>query len=51
MESSSGKDVGFGLFSIRERIHYFGGKLEIESKSGQGTKISLVVPLQTSAGK
>jgi PAS domain S-box-containing protein len=36
---------GFGLFSIRERINYLGGKLEIESDVKSGTKIILCVPM------
>ena len=37
---------GFGLFSIRERLHYLGGQVQVESKAGQGTKITLMVPRQ-----
>jgi signal transduction histidine kinase len=37
---------GFGLFSIRERLHYLGGQVQVESENGQGTKITLVVPRQ-----
>lgn len=36
---------GFGLFSIRERMNYLGGELEIESDGRSGTKIVLRVPL------
>lgn len=36
---------GFGLFSIRERLNFFSGRLEIESAPGQGTCVSLIVPL------
>jgi PAS domain S-box-containing protein len=35
---------GVGLFSIRERINHLGGRLEIESKIGKGTRINLVSP-------
>ncbi len=42
------QSVGFGLFSIRERIEYIGGNLLIESESGKGTKIIMSVPLKTS---
>jgi CheY-like chemotaxis protein len=34
---------GFGLFSIRERLELFGGKMEIESAPGQGSRIVLSV--------
>jgi PAS domain S-box-containing protein len=39
-------DSGFGLFSIRERLHYLGGQVQVESELGQGTKITLIVPRQ-----
>ena len=38
---------GFGLFSIRERFHYLGGKINIETAAGRGTKILLTLPLLT----
>ncbi len=37
---------GFGLFSIRERLHYIGGQIEIESESGRGTRVIATVPLK-----
>jgi PAS domain S-box-containing protein len=36
---------GFGLFSIFERLGYFGGSLEIESELGQGTRAILLIPM------
>jgi PAS domain S-box-containing protein len=36
---------GFGLFSIRERLHFLGGRVEMKSKPGKGTSITLWVPL------
>jgi PAS domain S-box-containing protein len=45
LEASSGKMEGFGLFSIRERLNYFGGRMEIESNSGRGTRVILAMPL------
>jgi CheY-like chemotaxis protein/anti-sigma regulatory factor (Ser/Thr protein kinase) len=36
---------GFGLFSIRERMRAVGGTLDIESSPGQGTTVTLTVPL------
>jgi PAS domain S-box-containing protein len=38
---------GFGLFSIRERIRYLGGSIEIESNPGCGTRVTLMAPLMT----
>jgi len=41
-----GKPKGLGLFSVRERLRHIGGKLEIESKRGKGTHITLTAPLK-----
>ncbi len=41
------KPQGFGLYSIRERLRQMGGKLEINSGKGKGTKIILLAPLET----
>jgi len=35
---------GFGLFNIRQRLAHLGGTLEIESKPGKGTTVTLVAP-------
>ena len=34
----------FGLFSIRERMEVLGGRLELDSAVGQGTRAMLVIP-------
>lgn len=36
---------GFGLLSLRERASYIGGKLDIQSAPGQGSRFILTVPL------
>jgi len=36
---------GFGLFSLRERLSYQGGKLDIESDIGRGTRVTITAPL------
>ena len=36
----------FGLFSIRERLEWLGGHLEIESKPGCGCKVTMMAPLK-----
>ena len=36
---------GFGLFSIRERLTHLGGQLSVRSGAGQGTRITLLMPL------
>ncbi len=35
----------FGLFSIRERLSFLGGRLEIDSRANQGTRAALTVEL------
>jgi len=44
---SSGRP-GFGLFSLRARAERIGGKVSIQSKPGQGTRVSIVAPLSSS---
>lgn len=39
------QEGGFGLFSIRERLDLFSGRMEIQSAPGQGTHITLTVPV------
>lgn len=36
---------GFGLFNIRQRIQHLGGALDLESRIGIGTKVTIKVPL------
>jgi signal transduction histidine kinase len=33
---------GLGLFSLRERLEYMGGHIEIESAPGRGTRVTLL---------
>jgi signal transduction histidine kinase len=44
--SKISKAGGFGLFNIRERLEYLGGHLEVVSKPGHGTQITLTAPLK-----
>ncbi|GEM_PF-2622000 len=39
-------DAGFGLFNIRERLDLLGGKMDIQSQTEKGTKITLFAPLK-----
>jgi PAS domain S-box-containing protein len=39
------KKGGFGLFSIRERLGLICGHLDVESKPGHGTRVTLVAPI------
>ncbi len=43
-ENGLSGDCCFGLFSIRERLSYIGGSLDIDSVPGQGTRISISTP-------
>jgi signal transduction histidine kinase len=40
---------GFGLFSIRERLEHLGGRLELDSAVGRGTRATLRAPLRPEA--
>ena len=37
---------GFGLFNVRERIARLGGRVGIDSRPGQGTRVTLAVPIE-----
>jgi PAS domain S-box-containing protein len=37
-------DVGWGLFSIRDRLALLGGRLDIDSSPGDGSRIRIVAP-------
>lgn len=39
------KKSGFGLFNIRQRIEHMGGEFVIESEIGNGTRVTLLLPL------
>ena len=43
-DRSKGGQVGWGLFSIRERLTLLGGRVEIDSAPGKGTQVRLVAP-------
>jgi signal transduction histidine kinase len=38
--------TGFGLFSVRERLSHLGGRMEVRSVKGQGTEVTITVPLE-----
>ena len=44
------RGMTFGFFSIRERLQYLGGTLEIDTTPGKGTKVTVMSPLAL-AGK
>jgi signal transduction histidine kinase len=43
-------DCCFGLFSIRERLSYTGGSLNIDSQPGHGTRVSISMPYSIPEG-
>ena len=47
----SGENDGFGFFSIRERLSYFGGNLKIVSKLQTGTEVTITAPLTPKKSK
>jgi signal transduction histidine kinase len=44
LESGELGSSGFGLFSIRERLSYLGGRLTMESEVGRGARLTIVAP-------
>ena len=44
VEREKAGQAGWGLFSIRERLTLLGGRFDIESAPGQGTRFRLVAP-------
>lgn len=48
----SSKDGGFGIgaFEARELVRAMGGRLEVESREGLGTRFAVVLPLSAVAG-
>lgn len=45
------QNEGFGLFNIRERLRHLHGQMEVQSKRGQGTTMTLIAPLKRAARK
>ena len=43
----AGKHDGFGLMGMRERVEGMGGKITIQSATGKGTAILIVLPVAT----
>jgi PAS domain S-box-containing protein len=50
LEARQAQGGGFGLFSIRERLAYLGGSLEVESAPGQGSRFTLLAPIHAAKG-
>jgi PAS domain S-box-containing protein len=41
----------FGLFNVRERVEYLGGRVKIRSESKCGTRVTLIAPLNVAERK
>jgi signal transduction histidine kinase len=46
----AGRHDGLGLQGIRERVEAMGGQLSIQSATGEGTTISILLPLSNTSG-
>ena len=46
---AKGHPGSYGFFSMRERLNYLGGGLEVRSRPGQGSQIVLTVPRDAAA--
>jgi PAS domain S-box-containing protein len=44
------QEGGFGLFNVHERVSSLGGQVTIISAPGQGTRVTLTMPLRQAAG-
>lgn len=44
-EAARRPSSGFGLFSLRERLEFLGGRLSLDTAPGRGTRVALEAPL------
>jgi signal transduction histidine kinase len=45
-----GLDGGFGLFSIRERVKSYNGRIKIDSVPGKGSEVTVMLPKKAAGG-
>lgn len=38
--------AGFGLFSIREHLESLGGRMDVDSREGEGSRFTLILPIE-----
>jgi signal transduction histidine kinase len=50
-DPSSVADDRHGIVGMRERVEILGGSLEIESDTGEGTRVAVTVPLEGLQGE
>ncbi|KNY25091.1 sensor histidine kinase [Pseudobacteroides cellulosolvens] len=43
-------ESGFGLFSMKERVELLDGEFNISSRTGSGTRLSIMIPLKQNEG-
>ena len=43
--AQEGAEGGYGLFSIREQLGRLGGRIEVDSRPGEGSRVLLRAPL------
>ncbi len=48
LEAGLSTAEGFGLFSLRERLKFLKGRMEIQSEPGHGSRFTIVVPMRIS---
>ncbi len=48
VSASASTPGGFGLFNIRERLRALGGRLDVVSSPGNGSRITMLIPLAES---
>lgn len=46
LDNTPDEQGGYGLFSIRERVNAYGGKMELRSAPGKGTKVKIILPMK-----
>ena len=49
-QGGNGGQHGFGLTSVRERLSFIGGSVQVDSAPGQGTEVTLSIPLSVWTG-
>jgi len=47
LRAEGGRSGGYGLFSVRERLNLLGGRMEIDSAPGRGSRCTLLAPPTT----
>jgi signal transduction histidine kinase len=46
-DADTGDPAGYGILGLRERISLLGGELEIDSRPGEGTSLTVNIPLSS----